>query len=102
MMIDIITGVLTGALFGADVPRMYDDPQPQQLGHMFIAVNIEAFMDLNEFKERMDERINQTVQSPASKGFEKVFMPGDIEEHTRNKRTSEGIPLSTAIYTELT
>lgn len=101
IMIDIMTGVMTGAMFGEDVPRMYDDPDPQQLGHMFIVFNIEAFMDLNEFKNRMDERIKQTVESPPSPGFEKVFMPGDLEQLTRSTRLNEGVPLSSAIYTEL-
>ena len=35
MMIDIMTGVMTGALFGDQIPRMYDDDEPQQLGHLF-------------------------------------------------------------------
>lgn len=101
MMIDIMTGVMTGSMFGEDVPRMYDDPEPQQLGHLFILFNIEAFIDLEEFKERMDERIRQTIESPPSEGFDRVFMPGDIEQMTREKRLAEGIPLSEAIYKEL-
>ncbi len=101
IMIDIMTGVMTGSMFGENVPRMYDDPEPQQLGHLFIVFNIEAFMDLEEFKARMDERIRQTVESPPSKGFDNVLMPGDIEQKTRSSRLAEGIPLSAAIYAEL-
>ncbi|NEU32355.1 Ldh family oxidoreductase [bacterium LRH843] len=101
MMIDIMTGVMTGALFGESIPRMYDDPQPQQLGHLFIIFDIGAFMDINEFKDRMDDRIKQTIESPPSKGFDQVFMPGDIEQSIRSKRLQEGIPLSSAIYKEL-
>lgn len=101
MMIDIMTGVMTGAMFGEEVPRMYDDPEPQQLGHVFIVCNIESFMDIDEFKARMDRRIQQTVDSPPSEGFDQVFMPGDLEQMTRLNRLSEGIPLSKAIYNEL-
>lgn len=101
MMIDIMTGVMTGSLFGKDVPRMYDDPAPQQLGHLFIVVNIESFMDIETFKQRMDVRIEQTLNSPPAKGFNKVYMPGDIEHMQREKNLKEGLPLSQAIYAEL-
>lgn len=101
MMIDIMTGVMTGAMFGANVPRMYDDPEPQQLGHLFIVFHIEAFMPLDQFKRRMDERIKQTIESPPSKGFDRVLMPGDLEQETKQRRLAEGIPLSEAIFAEL-
>ncbi|GAB7386995.1 Ldh family oxidoreductase [Bacillaceae bacterium] len=101
MMIDIMTGVMTGALFGADIPRMYDDPYPQQLGHLFIVFHIDSFIDLETFKDRMEERIRQTVTSPPAEGFARVCMPGDIEQEKREKFMREGIPLTEAIYNEL-
>ncbi|MFB4165308.1 Ldh family oxidoreductase [Alteribacillus sp. JSM 102045] len=101
MMIDIMTGVMTGALFGEDIPRMYDDADPQQLGHLFMVFNIENFMDLEAFKERMDERIRQTIESPAAQGFDKVFMPGDIEQMRKESALKEGILVSAAVYNEL-
>lgn len=101
MMIDIMTGVLTGALFGEDVPRMYDDPAPQQLGHLFIVVDIESFMDITTFKKRMDDRIDQTINSSPSEGFDEVFMPGDMEQLKRDKHFKEGLEISEAVYEEL-
>ncbi|WP_080872924.1 Ldh family oxidoreductase [Oceanobacillus timonensis] len=101
MMIDIMTGVLTGALFGKDVPRMYDDPEPQQLGHLFIVLDIASFMDMDTFKQKMDDRIKQTTNSASAEGFEQVFMPGDIEQMKREDRYEKGIPLTQAIYEEL-
>lgn len=101
MMIDIMSGVLTGALFGKDIPRMYDDPEPQQLGHMFIVIDIESFMDITTFKEKMDERIKQTTEGAPSEGFNEVLMPGDIEQMNREKHLQEGLDLPEAIYEEL-
>lgn len=101
MMIDIMTGVLTGALFGEDIPRMYDDPEPQLLGHLFIACHIDSFIDLKLFKDRMDKRIRQTITSPPAEGHEKIYMPGEIENENREKHLREGICLMKAIYEEL-
>ncbi|WP_047153878.1 Ldh family oxidoreductase [Aneurinibacillus tyrosinisolvens] len=101
MMIDIMSGVMTNALFGEDVPRMYDDPAPQQLGHLFIVFDISSFMDVQQFKDRMDQRVKQTVESPAAPGYDRVYMPGEIEQLKRERCAAEGVPLSRAIYEEL-
>lgn len=101
MMIDIMTGVMTGSFFGKDVPRMYDDPEPQNIGHLFIAINPESFMDIDEFKSKMDLRIEQTIKSAPAKGFDQVYMPGDLENLKREKHLKEGLDLTQAIFDEL-
>ncbi|MBT2686721.1 Ldh family oxidoreductase [Bacillus sp. ISL-47] len=101
MMVDIMSGVMTGALFGEDIPLMYDGDSPQQLGHLFIVINISHFIELETFKERMDERIRQTIESPPAQGFERVFMPGDIEQLKKEAAQSEGLNISEAVYSEL-
>ncbi|GAB3807888.1 Ldh family oxidoreductase [Virgibacillus kimchii] len=101
MMIDIMTGVMTGAFFGKDIPRMYDDPEPQNIGHLFMVINPENFMEIEMFKSRMDERIAQTRNSKPAKGFDQVYMPGDMEQLKREKNLAEGLYLTEAIYGEL-
>jgi LDH2 family malate/lactate/ureidoglycolate dehydrogenase len=100
-MLDILTGVLTGAEFGAKMPRMYDDPQPQRVGHMFSAISIEAYMPVSEFLSRMDEKERETREGPPAPGFERVSMPGDgTHERTATHRES-GIPLTAEVYADL-
>ena len=101
MMIDIMTGVMTGSFFGKDVPRMYDDPEPQNIGHLFIVINPESFMDIDEFKSKMDLRIEQTIKSAPAKGIDQVYMPGDLENLNREKHLKEGLDLTQAIFDEL-
>ncbi|MDB5085768.1 MAG: malate dehydrogenase, partial [Bacilli bacterium] len=102
IIVDILTGVLTGSLFGKDVPRMYEDNAPQQIGHFFGAINIEAFMDKAEFLDRMQERIKQTVESKPVKGFSRVYMPGEIELSRKEKQEKEGVSISVEVFQELT
>jgi len=101
IMLDILTGVLTGAEFGAKMPRMYDDPQPQRVGHMFSAISVEAFMPMTEFLSRMDEKERETRQGPPAPGFEKVSMPGDGTHERMATHREDGIPLPDEVYADL-
>lgn len=101
MMVDILSGVLTGANFGATMPRMYADPAPQLLGHFFVALDVEAFMPLEEFRRRMGDREQQTRGSRAVPGSEAVFMPGDLEAAKHHMQSRDGISISKAVHDEL-
>jgi LDH2 family malate/lactate/ureidoglycolate dehydrogenase len=101
IMLDILTGVLTGAEFGAKMPRMYDDPQPQRVGHMFSAISVEAFMPMMEFLSRMDEKERETRQGPPAPDFERVAMPGDGTHERMAMHRGEGIPLTDEVYADL-
>ena len=101
IMLDILTGVLTGAEFGARMPRMYDDPQPQRVGHMFSAISIEAFMPVAEFLSRMDQKEQETRQGPPTPGFERVSMPGDGTHERMAAHREHGIPLTDEVYADL-
>lgn len=101
MMIDILAGVLTGGNFGAHMPRMYEDSQPQRLGHFFMAVDIAAMMPLENFLERMDTRERETRESAPAAGFKNVLMPGDIEAEKARTNLLKGVELSRAIHDEL-
>ena len=101
IMLDILTGVLTGAEFGAKMPRMYDDPQPQRVGHMFSAISVEAFMPMTEFLSRMDEKEQETRQGPPAPGFESVSMPGDGTHARMATHRHDGIPLTDEVYADL-
>jgi len=101
IIVDILSGVLTGALFGKQVPRMYEDPVPQQIGHFFGAIQIGGFIDPSLFYDRMEEKVDETVTSEPMKGFDRVYMPGEIELAKKRKQVVEGIQLSIEIYQEL-
>lgn len=101
IMLDILTGVLTGAEFGAQMPRMYDDPQPQRVGHLFSAISVEAFMPMAEFLSRMDQKERETREGPPAPGFERVSMPGDGTHERMARHREEGIPLTEEVYADL-
>ncbi|MFZ4452576.1 Ldh family oxidoreductase [Salibacterium aidingense] len=101
IMVDILSGVLTGALFGSGVPRMYEDPEPQYLGHLFGAIDVKAFMEESAFYEKIMERVAQTVESEPMGGFDRVYLPGEREQEKRRAQLEEGICLPHEIFAEL-
>ncbi|RKQ13579.1 Ldh family oxidoreductase [Oceanobacillus bengalensis] len=101
IIIDILSGVLTGSLFGKSMPRQYDDPYPQRLGHLFGAINIANFGDPDVFYQNIKEKVEETVTSEPSEGFERVLMPGEIKSLKKKEREENGIPISKEIFNEL-
>ena len=49
----------------------------------------------------MESRIEQTLTSKHAEGFDKVYMPGDIEQLNVEKHMLTGLTLPRAIYEEL-
>jgi LDH2 family malate/lactate/ureidoglycolate dehydrogenase len=101
IMVDILTGVLTGSLYGSQIPRFYDDPVPQNLGHMFAAINIESMLPFEMFLQRMTDKERETRESAPAPGFNQVFMPGDLEYLRAEEHRKSGIPLRPEIHSEL-
>ena len=55
MMMDVLSGVLTGSAFGAAVSGPYQFDKPSGCGQLMIAMDISAFQPLGQFNQRMEE-----------------------------------------------
>jgi LDH2 family malate/lactate/ureidoglycolate dehydrogenase len=95
LIVDLLSGVLSGANFGMHFPGNladYDRP-PQDVGSLFVAVSIDSFMDVDRFKERVDQALREIKTSPRAPGIQRIYAPGEMEHETRKRRLVEGIPL---------
>lgn len=102
LMIDILSGILSGAEFGPHIGSLYDDlTKPQNVGNFIIVFNISNFCSLEEFKERI-ERMRQEIKSlPKAKGVEEILLPGEIEFRNYTENRKSGISLSPEVIREL-
>jgi len=100
VLVDILTGVLSGGVFGPDVGRP-EDPTPSRIGHFFGAVNIDAFMPKKEFKKRMDSMLQGLKDSPRAPTQSRIFYAGEIEAETERLRLVKGIPMYWKVYETL-
>lgn len=101
IMLDILSGVLTGSNFGANIPSQFEGNEPQKLGHLFVAMKIESFMDINKFYDRLEVKIDETISTEPLKGFDRVYMPGEQSYETYQKYSQQGIPLQKVVVEEL-
>jgi LDH2 family malate/lactate/ureidoglycolate dehydrogenase len=86
LMAEVLSTVLAGAL-----PTMLV-PGSGSKNH-FAAYDIEAFTDLEKFKDTMDEMLRTLRTAQPAPGHERVLYPGLSEAEEAEKRRKHGIPL---------
>jgi len=106
-IVDIFSGVLSGANFGPWVPPfpayvpMPENQPGKGIGHFFGAMRIDAFRSAEDFKSNMDLWIQRFRNAKPAAGHEKVIVPGDPEREIEAERRKNGIPLLEEVFTDL-
>ncbi|USL44210.1 Ldh family oxidoreductase [Priestia megaterium] len=102
MLMDLLAGVLTGANYAGEVKSLYfDHSEPQNVGHLFVAIRPDLFVPQEEFEDRMDNFVNKTKEVPLAQGFDEILIPGEPEERTAIQRLKNGIPLTSEVIQSL-
>ncbi|EKG14431.1 Malate/L-lactate dehydrogenase [Macrophomina phaseolina MS6] len=96
ILMDIMSGVLSGAAFGGEVGDQYKEARPQNVGHCFIAIKPEVFVSSDEFRSRMDTLAQRVHAVAPAEGFEEVLFPGEPEHRLALERQSAGLPFADA------
>ncbi len=94
LMMDVLSGVLTGSGFGSKVHGPYQFEHASQCGHLMIALNIAAFQPLTEFNRRMEQLIAEIKGTPLAPGFDEIFYPGEMEARNDLAHRREGLQLA--------
>lgn len=102
LVLDILCGVLSGAAFGAHTGSLFGDlDRPQNIGHFMLALDVNSFRPLNEFKNTMDSLILSIKSSEPAEGFKELFLPGEIEYTKTEERAQKGIDLNPVVAQNL-
>ncbi|HZB89605.1 MAG TPA: Ldh family oxidoreductase, partial [Terracidiphilus sp.] len=102
LMVEAFSGVLSGASIGASVGSMYKDmDRKQDVGHFFCLFNIAAFLDLEEFKKRMDETIDRIKSSGRRPGVEEILVPGERSSRHAAENAVLGVSVTDETMQEL-
>lgn len=97
LAIDVLAGLLPGAAFGGHVKPLNHPDEPSDNGHLFAAVNITAFMDLDDYMRDIAS-LRSRVKASGDDGD--VVLPG--ESAAKRFRTSHCyVVLSDAVHVEL-
>jgi LDH2 family malate/lactate/ureidoglycolate dehydrogenase len=107
-MVDIFSGVLSGASFGPWAPPfpayvpMPENMPGEGLGHFLGAMRIDAFRPSTDFKNNMDIWLNRFRNAKPIQGQDRVYVAGDIERNMEGTRMKDGIPLVVDVVNDLT
>jgi LDH2 family malate/lactate/ureidoglycolate dehydrogenase len=93
VMVDILSGVLSGSRFLDGVHGPYDPVNPSGAGHFMVALNVEAFQPMDDFNTRMDEYIRSLKDVPVAEGHSQVFFPGEMENLADAENRAKGLLL---------
>jgi LDH2 family malate/lactate/ureidoglycolate dehydrogenase len=93
LMMDVLSGVLTGSAFGAAVGGPYQFERRSGCGHLFIALDVASFGDPDGFARRMEQLVAEVKSVPLAQGFEEVFYPGELEARAAREHLHQGLSL---------
>jgi LDH2 family malate/lactate/ureidoglycolate dehydrogenase len=92
VMMDVFSGVLSGSKFAGEVKGPYDETGEADVGHFFVVLRPDLFMELGAFRERMGVLYDRVTGCERMKGVERIFFPGEIEQVVHEERLKTGIP----------
>lgn len=101
LIIDILSGVLTGASFALHLNTLENLGAVQNLGHVFAALRTDLFLPAGEFERRMDEILGMLKASPPAPGVPRVLAPGELELDREARNRELGIPLVDEVVAQL-
>ncbi len=74
---------------------------PHRLGHFFIAISIEAFTELADFKKTTGDILRSLRAAEKAPGHERIFTAGEKEYECEQARRQGGIPLNASLQADI-
>lgn len=101
--VDALGGALSGMKTAMDlgVPEPVIDGNRTPRGQVVIAIDIDQFTPLDEFKAKVDRAIDQAKASPLAAGFAEILMPGERGYREEERRRREGIPVFRGVWDDV-
>jgi len=96
MIVDIMGSLLAGSL--PDMLSNVENKDRKQ-SHHFTAYNIDAFTEVDTFKDNMDRMLNMIRETKPVSGEERVIYPGLLEHEEEQERRENGIPFHKEVIT---
>ena len=99
-MVDILSGVLTGANHAGRVKDPFDDfTGPQNIGHLFITFKTNLFV--NNYSTRIKDNIKRVKKLPKIRGIKEIMYPGQNKYKRFKMNLKKEIKISAIIKKDL-
>lgn len=102
-VVEILSAALQGGAFLKGLTGFDSEgcKVPYCLGHFFIAVDIEAFIDLAAFKKTTGEILRQLRASKKAPGQDRIYTAGEKEHLAWLERQKKGVPVGRKLQEEM-
>lgn len=102
LIVDVLTGVLSGGASGSKVKGLYADVSvPNDCAHFFLALDVAAFGDADGFAERLAALAAEITGSPTAPGVERLYLPGQIEAERSDAAAARGVRVEASVLKAL-
>lgn len=101
-VVEILSAALQGGAFLRALSGIADGKKvPYNLGHFFIAIDVEAFTSLDEFKKTTGDILRELRASKKAPGVERIYTAGEKEYLAFVERTETGVPINEALEKDI-
>lgn len=100
LLVDILCGALSGAATLTDVGFPHE-PKEANVGHFFMAIKIDAFRPIIDFKKQIDYMVESLKNSPKVSDQDEIYIAGEKEYLAAEENRVKGVPLLDKIVEEL-
>jgi LDH2 family malate/lactate/ureidoglycolate dehydrogenase len=101
LLIDILSGVLSGSSYGRHLNTLENLHAVQRLGQVFIAIDIVRLMPLEDFKTRVGDLLTQMKATPRGAGVGEILAPGEPEARRAGAAKTTGISIPAPVGMDL-
>lgn len=102
LFVDILCGVLIGGAWGSGVRSLYREMSaPNDCGHFFLALDIEAFGDRAAYDGAIGALTAAVRGAARAPGVERLYVPGEIEWEAADAARRDGVELEEGVLAEL-
>ena len=102
--ISVLCDILAGVLSGSDAsPVSFGRPAADGgwANHFFLALDIESFLPIDEFKEAVDRQIRALRASKPAVGVDRIYLPGERSNECRDRGLRDGLAMPSAVLKRL-
>ena len=101
LMVEVLSGILSGAGTAPHLHDLYAFDAPQGVGHFLGVLDVAHFIDADEFRRGVSAMVTEVKSLKKAEGFDEILMPGELEMNRSKVNREKGIELPDEVYQEL-
>ncbi len=102
-MVEILSSCLQSGVFLSGLTDFdaQGKPQPLRIGHAFLAINVENFLPLEEFKKSTGDLLRELRATKKVPGADRIYTAGEKEYYRAEKALAHGLEITPGLQRDL-